>query len=78
MTLFQNKRLYRTFMAANSENHLEAPTNKNSVPSEPSCPVGSCNCGSYGSPVKLRWNLRACSVAASTPRITLAGRAHLV
>ncbi|XGW33018.1 hypothetical protein V3C99_017490 [Haemonchus contortus] len=57
----ETKRLCRTFMAATSEIHLKAPANKSSVPSEPSCPVGSCNCGSHGSPVKLRWNLRACS-----------------
>nr|CDJ93507.1 unnamed protein product [Haemonchus contortus] len=48
-------------MAANNKIHLKAPANKSSEPSEPSCPVGSYNCGSYGSPVKLRWNLRACS-----------------
>nr|CDJ88970.1 unnamed protein product [Haemonchus contortus] len=57
----ETKRLCRTFMDANSEIHLKAPANKSSMPSEPSCPVGSCDCGSYGSPVKLRWNLRACS-----------------
>ncbi|XGW33017.1 hypothetical protein V3C99_017489 [Haemonchus contortus] len=61
MTLFQTKRLCRTFMAANSKVQLKSPADKSSVRSEPSCPVGSCNCGSYGSPVKLRWNLRACS-----------------
>ncbi|KAK6031887.1 hypothetical protein OSTOST_01947 [Ostertagia ostertagi] len=39
------------------------PTNNNSVLSE-AYPVGTCNCGSIGaqSPVRLRWNLRPCSV----------------